>query len=62
LRDYWAPSYFPKIKLGHYPKVCSICPALVNLGIIKVGPAGIGNIMRGCTKYELGVKALAAMV
>ena len=62
LRKYWVPKNFPAIKVGNNTKVQKLFQALIRLGIIKIGQAGKGNKHQGCTKWEIGEKALAAMV
>lgn len=62
LRKYWFPKYFPAIKVGNNTKVQKLFEALIRLGIIKIGPAGKGNIHQGCTKWKIGEKACVVMV
>ena len=62
LRKYWVPKHFPAIKVGNNTKVQKLFEVLIRLGIIKIGPAGKGNKIQGCTKWKIGEKASAAMV
>ena len=61
LKKYWVPKHFPAIKVGNNTKVQKLFEALIRLGIIQIGPAGKGNKHQGCTKWEIGEKASAAM-
>ena len=52
---------FPDIRFGHKQKTSTLFRALQSLQIIQLAPYGKGRKGKGCSKWRLGTKALAAM-